>query len=177
MKALALKTVQSSIRSIVRNSNPEHLQQVFASTIWHGLIHSNIMPAAMKALRDSDAPSKLKAGISKYMPMKWDKKREAYVFNPTKREKLLSDLALTEQSSFEDLANSLPQLFEKKSEPTPYNRDAYLANVAKKLEKEGEQNVQDIIGLVNAMLNSPELVKAAGKAIFEHASVKSVKAA
>ncbi|AAM28349.1 hypothetical protein [Vibrio phage VpV262] len=173
MKALALKTVQSNIRSIVRNSNPAHLQEVFASTIWHGLIHSNIMPAAMKALRDSDAPSKLKAGISKYMPMKWDKKREAYVFNAAKREKLLSDLALTDESSFEDLANSLPQLFEKKSEPTAYSRDAYLANVAKKLEKEGEQNVQDIIGLVSAMLDNPELVSAAAKAVFKQTAAKA----
>lgn len=178
MKALTLKAVSTQINAIVRDSNPEHLQAVFVNAVYHGLIHGNIMPTAMKALRNSEAPSKLKAAINKYMPMKWNKAKARYEFNTAKRDKLHGELNVNSDTTLEALAEALPtELFAKAPrKQTEYNRAEYLANVAKKLEKEGEPQVEAIIGLMAALLETPELTKAAAQAVFK-ASKAVAKAA
>lgn len=177
MKSLTFKTTQSHLKAIINNHNPEQIQSVFANVVYHGLIHSNIMPALMKSLRDSDAPNKLKVAVSKHMPMQWDKKTKAYKFSATRRQKLLTDLALTEESSFEDVVNSLPDIMAKVSNPPVYNRAKLLKQTADKLTKNGEQNADDIMGLVNAMLNSPELMKVVARAIATELDTPEEKAA
>lgn len=178
MKTLTLKAVSTRINTIVRDSNPEQLQEVFVNAIFHGLVHGNIMPAAMKALRNSDAPSKLKAAINKFMPMKWNKAKARYEHNAAKRDKLYSELGIDGDSTLEALAEALPsELFAKTPRKvSEYNRAEYLANVAKKLEKEGEPEVEAIMGVMSALLESPELVGAAMQGIVK-ASKAVAKAA
>lgn len=177
MKTLTLKAVSTRINTIVRDSNPDQLQEVFVNAIFHGLVHGNIMPAAMKALRNSDAPSKLKAAINKYMPMKWNKAKARYEHNAAKRDKLYSELGIDGDSTLEALAEALPaELFAKTPRKvSEYNRAEYLANVAKKLTKEGEPEVEAIMGVMSALLESPELVGAAMQGIVK--ASKAVKAA
>jgi len=179
MKTLTLKAVSTRINTIVRDSNPEQLQEVFVNAVYHGLIHGNIMPAAMKALRNSDAPSKLKASINKYMPMKWNKAKARYEHNAAKRDKLYGELGVNADTTLEALAEALPaELFAKTPRKvSEYNRAEYLANVAKKLEKEGEPEVEAIMGLMAALLENPEHVKAASKAVFNVSNAINAKAA
>ena len=71
------------------------------------------------------------------------------------------------ESSFEEVADALPYLFDKQPrEPKDFNLSDYLAKVAKYLDKNGIANADDIVALVHMMANKPELVKAAVHAVY-----------
>lgn len=170
MKSLTLKTVSSRITSIVNASNHEALQEVFVNAVLHGLVHGNIMPAALKALRDSKAPAKFKAAIAKHMPAKWDKKASKYVYDAKKADKLLETLDLVrEKSTLEEVAAALPNIFTVTRTTREYDRARYMVTVAHHLTANGEPKAEEITAIMAALLENPELINKAARAIVNGA--------
>jgi len=178
MKALTVKTVTTQLNTLVRNSDESHLQTLFVNAVYHGLIHGNVMPKALASIRDSKAPAKFRAAIAKYMPAKWSKKDSKYIFDSAKRDRLLDELNLVaEKSTLAEVSNALPNAFFKAPRKSvEFNRADYLASVAKKLGDNGETHHEEVMALVSVLLDNPELITKAAKAIVNGAA-KTAKAA
>ena len=177
MKALTLNQVKTALNNSANAVNESNLQDLFINAVYHGLVHGNILPAQLKLVRDSNLVGKFKAALAKHMPAKWDKKAERYVYDANKAERLLSTLGLERtHSTLEQGADALPAIFEGEKAKREYNRAEYLVTISKKLTKEGEPEVDSIIGIMAALLESPELCADAMKAIVK-ASKAQVKAA
>ena len=179
---MKVSTLKSNITSIVKANDESNLHAVICNCVYQSLVHGNILPTQMKAVRDSKANPKFKAALNKYMPMTWRKagktvKTPHYEFSSTKQEELRLALGITKDSTLEQVTAAMPVIFEKKAPAKQYNRAEYLASVAKKLTKEGEADVDSIIALTAALLAQPQLVEMASKAIFSDAAKKLVKAA
>ena len=178
MNTIKLTTLKSTIAGIVKANDESNLQAVYANVVYQGLVHGNILPNQMAALRNSKANPKLKAGLAKHMPMAWTKasksvKTAHYSFDAAKQDALRVELGITKTSTLDEVAEALPTLFTPAKKPAEYDRDTYLTNVAKKLTKEGEQEVESIMAVMSALLEHPELVGKAARAVMAGAQESS----
>lgn len=169
MKQYSASQLKTKLTSIAAANNTASLQEVFANVVYNGLVHNNIMAEQMKALRDSAAPAKLKAGLAKHMPMTWNKKAERYEFSTKKAETLRLELGIEfRESTIEQVAEVLPELFAKvEREQVEFNLDDYLAKVATKLDKEGVQDADSIIAIAKYLSANPDKVADAMSVLFE----------
>lgn len=173
MQAYDLKQANSKLTSLNNATSPEALQELFANLVFHALVHGNASRERLATLRDNaGAPAKFKTGLLKFMPVKWDKKTRQYNFDGEKADALRLELGITYgESSFEQVADALPYLFEKQArEPKDFNLADYLAQVAKKLDANGIGNADDLIGLVHLLANNPDATKAAIHAAYSKAA-------
>lgn len=170
MKAYDLKQANSKLTSLNNATAPEALQELFANLVYHALVHGNASRERLAALRDNaGAPAKFKAGLLKHMPVKWDRAAKQYNFDVAKADALRLELGITYgESSFEDVADALPYLFEKQPrQPKDFVLADYLAQVAKKLDANGIANADAVIAVASAMLNNPAATKAAVQAVYK----------
>ena len=161
------KQLKTAITKIASANNAQMMQDVFVNMIYSGLIHNNILVDSMMKIRNSEANGKFKAGLNKFMPCKYNKDLDAYEYSKDKANKLLADLGLEfRTSSIDDVANALPNLFEKKEkEAKEFNLAEYLANVGKKLAKEDVQNHKMITEILTAIASDQTLLNGAAYGI------------
>lgn len=170
MQALTNKQTASRLTALNNATKPEALQELFANLVYQALVHGNGNRERLAVLRDNKgAPQKFKVGLMKHMPMKWDKTAKQYNFDAEKANELRLELGIEYQTStFEEVAEALPDLFAKRERQTAeFNMADYLAKVAKKLDKEGIANADDLVGLVALLANNPEATKAAQRAAYD----------
>ncbi|AUR85230.1 hypothetical protein NVP1077O_66 [Vibrio phage 1.077.O._10N.261.45.A10] len=169
MKTLNTAQLKTSLTAIASNNSTEKLLTVIAHTIHNGLVHHNIMPEHMKAIRDSNVNREFKAALAKYMPMSWNKEKEAYQFSNKKAENMRLKLGLEFRvSTVEDVADALPAMFEAKAKrvQADFSIDEYTAKMATKLAKEGIADAELIAQLVNMLAKDPSALGNAAKAVF-----------
>ena len=171
MRAYDLKAANTKLTSLNNSTAPEALQELFANLVYHALVHGNASRERLAALRDNKgAPAKFKAGLMKFMPVKWDRTAKQYNFDGEKANALRLELGITYgESSFEEVADALPYLFEKQPrQPKDFVLADYLAQVARKLDKEGVANADALVGLVAALANNDDATQAAVRAAYAH---------
>lgn len=179
MKTLTTSQLKTKLSAIANANSTENMTTVITHCVYNGLIHNNIMPEHMKVIRNSNAPQQFKAALSKHMPMAWNKEKDSYEFNKVKAEKLLLELGLEfRESSLDEVAASLPELFAKKEHTTTqFNLDTYVANIAKKLAKEGYDNADEIAAITAMLARNPALVSKVADVVVADADVVSDKVA
>lgn len=170
MKQLDSKSLKRNITATINANNTDKLQEIFVNVVFNGLVHNNIMSEQMKSLRDSNVHGKLKAGVSKFMPMKWNKDEERYEFNNTKAEKLRAEYGIEfRNTSFDDLSTILPNLFEsKENAPKEFNLTEYVANIQKKLIKEGVKDADLICSTLLMQATDNSLVSVVSQALIDN---------
>lgn len=161
MKTLTTKQIKTQITSLTNASSEDNLQTLFVNIVMNGLIHSNVMPETLIKIRESKLNSKFKAAINKFVPAKFDKKLNTYVFDKVKAEKLQAELGVTYMlTTLDELSNALPNIFEKKEKETKeFNVDDYMTKVAATLAKNGVENADTIIALAQACMSSDEVLR------------------
>lgn len=168
MKAMNIKALNAAFTKIINCNSEEHLQEVFCNLVHHALVHGNASLERMAALRNSKAPAKFKSALLKHMPVKWDKTAQQYGYDKDKATKLRVELMIQYGvDDFELTCAALPFIFEKaERQAKEFVLADYLAQVAKKLDKEGIANADDLVGLVSLLANNPDATKAAIHAAY-----------
>lgn len=124
MKSLNFSATATKLTSVINAADESGLQELLVNLVYHGLIHGNCPLKQLSALRDSKANGKFKSAVGKYMPVKWVKGKGNveghYIFDGGKSLQLRTDFGLTasgitgiEASTIEDVANAVPDIFEK----------------------------------------------------------------
>lgn len=163
----------SKLTALTNATSPAEMQTLFINVVHHALVFGNANLERMTKLRDSKAPTAFKAGLVKHMPIKWDKEAQGYKFDADKATNLRLELGVKyEAGTIEETAAVLPELFAKveRQAPKPFELATYLAQVAKRLEKEGITNADDIAGLIAVLANNEDMTAAARTAAFKHMS-------
>lgn len=179
MKTLNTAQLKTSLIAIASNNSTEKLITVLVHTIYNGLIHHNIMPEHMKAVRDSNVNREFKAALAKYMPMSWNKEKETYQFSNKQAENMRLKLGLEFRvSTVEEVAAALPAVFEAKAKrvQADFSIDDYTTKMATKLAKEGVADAELIAQLVNMLAKDSNGIGAAVKAIVNAQVSEEVEA-
>lgn len=169
MKALDMENTKAAMTRLNSATKPEALQELFTNVVFHALIHGNVCREQLAEMRDNKgAPAKFKAGLIKHMPVKWDKAAKQYNYDKEKGVELCAELGVVySETSFEELADVLPELFAKvEKAKTEFNLADYLAKVAKKLDKEGVTNADKLMALVRVCMNDDAVTARAGAAAY-----------
>lgn len=167
MKQLNMSTLNTRCTSILNAVNEERLQETFVNIVYQALVHGNFNREFLVALRDSKAPGKFKSAVGKYMPVKYVKADNTYVFDSNKRAKLITELCLRDSNDFELVAAALPLIFADPGKGKAADTvDKVVSNVARRLTKLDVAQADGIAELVRMMAERPELVGAIAKAVL-----------
>lgn len=158
MKLLTGKLTGSRLTSVINATDDKHLQELFCNLVYHALINDNANLERMGRLRTSQAPSKFKAALGKFMPIKWDKEAEKYTFDSVKADKLRCDLGISKSDYFEVVVQALPEIFKKEDEKKAAPVDTVekvATNVANRLNKLKVENSDNIAQVMATLANNP----------------------
>ena len=145
MKTLTFATVQSRLAGAASINSEEGAHELLAHLVYHALVHGNVPLKELLSMRDSKANGQFKTALCKYLPVKYDKKAGAYVYDKEKALQLRTDLAITvagvtgvEPSSLDDVSNALPAIFaEKERKERVFDGAAEIARLIKRLAENG----------------------------------------
>ena len=168
MALMTIKAANAELTRLTNLTSEASLQNLFANLVYHALVHGNASLEKLALLRDSKAPAKFKSGLIKHLPVKWDKAAKQYNFDAEKANDLRLEYGIEYgESTFDDVVEVLPPLFAKvKADKKEFILADYLATVAKKLDKEGIANADDLVGLVSLLANNPDATRAAVHAAY-----------
>ena len=145
MKTLTFATVQSRLAGAASINSEDGAHELLSHLVYHALVHGNVPLKELVAVRNSKANGQFKAALLKFMPVKYDKKAGAYIYDKEKALQLRTDLSITvagvtgvEPSSVDDVASALPCVFaEKERKERTFDAAAETARLIKRLMDNG----------------------------------------
>lgn len=178
MEKLTNSQLKTKLTSIANANSESNLQSVFVNTVYQSLVMGNNMPDHVLAIRNSTAPQAFKAALIKYLPLQFNKAKQVYEYRRTSAEKLRTELGIelasdTYVATIDEVAAKLPNLFATvEKDVKAFDLHAYLANVQKKLDKEGVACADAIIGIAEMLARNPALVGAVSDVVLANVKVE-----
>ena len=179
MNTYTASQLKTKLTSIASANDAGNLQAVFVNVVHQSLVMGNNMPEHILAVRNSNAPQAFKAALAKYLPLTYNKAKNAYEYSRVKAEKLRTMLGVELANEqyvclVDELAAKLPDIFEKAPRLSKeFDLDDYCKKVGEKLGKEGVSNGDMLAQILAHMAAHPETVGMVADLVLEAASVKA----